>query len=201
MLRNPTYYWSKDVSFHLDGVSFVYKLNPLSDARHARGGVGQQGPWWWKTSSFHGGYCLWKRRYTSRAICENKCRLFWPCLYDATSPTIFQIPVKAPNDSKIFVLDNDSSQTSAKTRAALEQLCITMQRIPPQSPDLNPIENMFHEMTTITKLAAKQNNVQHQILNEFVSFVKFTVWATSESYVGKTILNMPKRLKEIYKGE
>ena len=41
MLRNPTYYWSKDVSFYLDGVSFVYKLNLLSDARHAQGGVGR----------------------------------------------------------------------------------------------------------------------------------------------------------------
>ena len=60
---------------------------------------------------------------------------------------------------------------------------------------------MFHEVTTMKKLAAKQNNVQHQALNEFVSFVKFTVWATSKSYIDKTILNMPKRLKEIYKGE
>ena len=103
---------------------------------------------------------------------------------------MFQIPVKAPNDSKIFVVDNDSLQTSAKTRAVLEQLCITMQKIPSRSPDLNPIENMFHEVKTMTKLATKQNNVQHQALNEFVSFVKFAIWATSKSYIDKTILNM-----------
>ena len=42
MLRNPTCYWSKDVSFYLDGVSFVSKLNPLSDAQHAQIEVGRK---------------------------------------------------------------------------------------------------------------------------------------------------------------
>ena len=91
----------------------------------------------------------------------------------------FEIAGKTPNDSKTFVIENDASQTSAKVRAVMEQSGVTLQTIPPRSPDLNPIENKFHEVRKRMKLAGKPNNVQHQTWDEFVSFVKFTFSATS----------------------
>lgn len=53
-------------------------------------------------------------------------------------PTLFETAGKEEGDQKIFVMDNDHSQTSAKAKAAFAQLGFTMQRIPPRSPDLNP---------------------------------------------------------------
>ena len=57
---------------------------------------------------------------------------------------LFEIAGKEEDDRKIFVMDNDPSQTSAKARAVLTEMGYTMQKIPPRSPDLNPIENIFH---------------------------------------------------------
>ena len=44
----------------------------------------------------------------------------------------------------IFVVDNDPCQTSRKTMSAINQIECELQQIPARSPDLNPIENVFH---------------------------------------------------------
>jgi len=43
---------------------------------------------------------------------------------------------------RLFVMDNDHSQTSCKL--GLEEIEGSFHEIPPRSPDLNPIENIFH---------------------------------------------------------
>ena len=45
---------------------------------------------------------------------------------------------------KWFVMDNDPSQTSKAARKAINDSEETLFEIPPRSPDLNPIENLFH---------------------------------------------------------
>ena len=48
-----------------------------------------------------------------------------------------------PN-SRIFIQDGDPSQNSAVARKALNRIGAKLFSIPPRSPDLNPIENVFH---------------------------------------------------------
>ena len=43
-----------------------------------------------------------------------------------------------------FVMDNDPSQRSKAARKAINDSGATLFEIPPRSPDLNPIENLFH---------------------------------------------------------
>ena len=45
---------------------------------------------------------------------------------------------------KIFVMDNDPSQTSAMAMKAIGDQGAQLFCIPARSPDLNPIENVFH---------------------------------------------------------
>ncbi|CAB4014173.1 Transposable element Tcb1 transposase [Paramuricea clavata] len=45
---------------------------------------------------------------------------------------------------RLLVMDNDPCQTSKKAMLALTQIECDLHRIPPRSPDINPIENMFH---------------------------------------------------------
>lgn len=211
MKKKTTDYWGKDVSFYLDGVSFVFKSNPLSDARKAQGRV------WRKRSEglqittkgskdLAGG----KRIHFIVAIAFGKGVIlaeqyekmnaeYFASFIRRNFPNLFEIAGKGAHDAKVFVMDNDPSQTSAKARVAMEELGVTMQKIPPRSPDLNPIENMFHEVRKRLKLAAKQNNVEHQTWEEFVNSVKFHIWSTPKSYINKTILSMPKRMEEICK--
>ena len=189
----------------MDGVFFVYKSN---DARQAQGRVGRKRSEGLqittKGSKDLGGG---KRLHFMVAIAYGKGVIlaeqyvkinaeFFYLFIRRNLPKLSEISVKAPNDSKIFIMDNDPSQTSAKTRAVMEQLSITMQKKPQWFSDLNPVKSIFHEVAKRMKLPAKQN-VQHQTWTDFVSFVKFIIWTTSKTYIDKTILNMPKRLEDI----
>ena len=57
---------------------------------------------------------------------------------------LFEIAGKEEERREIFVMDNDSSQTSTKEMGTIADMSYTMQKIPARSPDLNPIENVFH---------------------------------------------------------
>ena len=45
---------------------------------------------------------------------------------------------------KVFVMDNDPSQRSKAATKAINNVGETLFAIPARSPDLNPIENLFH---------------------------------------------------------
>ena len=48
------------------------------------------------------------------------------------------------NGRRLFLMDNDPSQTSKVAMDALVEIEAEFHEIPPRSPDLNPIENIFH---------------------------------------------------------
>ena len=56
------------------------------------------------------------------------------------------------NARRLFTMDNDPSQTSKAAKSALEDIQAQMQEISPRSPDLNPIENIFHLVKTVKTL-------------------------------------------------
>ena len=71
--------------------------------------------------------------------------------------------------------------------------------IPARSPDLNPIENIFH----IVKRRLRQDALDQQITQEdFAAFsarVKTTLETIPIDVVDRTILSMGKRINEIIK--
>ncbi len=48
-----------------------------------------------------------------------------------------------------FMQDNDPKHTSGKAQSFFESTGITWWRTPPESPDCNPIENLWHEISTV----------------------------------------------------
>ena len=58
---------------------------------------------------------------------------------------------------KLFVMDNDPCQTSKKVLSALMQIKCDLHQIPLRSPDLNPIENVFHLVKKIEREAIHFN--------------------------------------------
>ena len=42
--------------------------------------------------------------------------------------------------------DNDPKHTSIKAREIMEELNVNWWKTPPESPDMNPIENIWHEL-------------------------------------------------------
>lgn len=98
-------------------------------------------------------------------------------------------------------MDNDPSQTSGKSKAAMAGFGVLMEKIPPRSPDLYPIENVFNIVRQRIQAKVKQEQITHQTWDEFVSMVKQTIWSTPRDYIDKTISSMPKRLKQIVEGK
>lgn len=66
----------------------------------------------------------------------------------------FLCPTLKPGD--IVVLDNLSSHKVAGVREAIESVGAALHPLPPYSPDLNPIENLFAKLKTLLRKAARR---------------------------------------------
>jgi transposase len=64
----------------------------------------------------------------------------------------FLAPVLRPGD--VLVMDNLSSHKVAGVREAVEAAGATLRYLPPYSPDLNPIEQVFAKLKTLLRAAA-----------------------------------------------
>ena len=62
------------------------------------------------------------------------------------------VPTLAPGD--IVILDNLPPHKTLAVRAAIEAAGATLQRLPPYSPDLNPIEKAFAKLKALLRKAA-----------------------------------------------
>ena len=75
--------------------------------------------------------------------------------------------------SKMFIQDGYPSQNSALARAGLRRVGAKLLAIPPRSPDLNPIENIFHIVQRILEADAikHMNNFQHALWKHSKSLI------------------------------
>ena len=93
-------------------------------------------------------------------------------------------------------MDNDPSQTSKKSLSALSDIECELHEIPPHSPDLNPIENVFH----LVKKSFKREAINKKMRESFVEF-RARVFRCFESLdvamIDRTIESMPKRIEKI----
>ena len=63
------------------------------------------------------------------------------------------------NDRRLFLWHNDPSQTSKAARKAMENIEAEFHKILARSPDLNPIENVFHLVEKGLENEAIANNI------------------------------------------
>ena len=149
-------FWKHEISFYLDGVSFVHKYNPQS------GGASNRARVWRKKEEglqvtakgckqLGGG----RRVHLIVAIAYSK-GVILKVPYEKMNGTFFAAFVREhlditfakagpkTNGRRLFIMDNDPSQRSRAAQMALEDMESEFQEIPPRSPDLNPIENIFH---------------------------------------------------------
>ena len=99
---------------------------------------------------------------------------------------------------RLFVMDNDPCQTSKKAMLALAQIECELHRIPPRSPDINPIENIFHLVKKMLQKEAIEHNITKESFNAFKTRVLCCLDTFKISTIDKTIESMPKRIEEIW---
>ena len=96
-------------------------------------------------------------------------------------------------------MDSCPCQTSVKAKRALQSIKAEMQIIPARSPDLNPMENVFHFLRTRLEKEVKEKNITRETWDDFVARVKRNISFLPIDYINKTIESMPKRDRISYK--
>ena len=96
--------------------------------------------------------------------------------------------------SNLFEQDNDPSQSSAVARNAMEALGYSYLKIPARSPDLNPIENIFHHVNKELRESALTKYIKKESYDEFVACCQKTLMDFPMEQIDKTIESMHKSL-------
>ena len=95
--------------------------------------------------------------------------------------------------AKLFVMDNDPSQNSKAAREAIYQIRATLVKIPARSPDLNPIENIFHNVKRELHQQALDNRIKKETFRDFLERIKKTLFSYDRSVINRTIATIPKQ--------
>ena len=103
-----------------------------------------------------------------------------------------------PN-SRIFIQDGDPSQNSAVARKALNRIGAKLFSIPPRSPDLNPIENVFHLVKWSLAREPKEKKITYESVEQYSERIKNTFMTLDWAAIDKIISTMPKHTNAIRK--
>ena len=140
MNRNPDF-WKSEISFYLDGVSFVHKYNPKSGAASNRARVWRKRQEGLKVTGKGSKDFLVAIAYGKGVILkvpyEKMTGEFFVTFIREHFNLIFAKAGPKADGRRLFVMDNDPSQTSRIAKLALEEIEGSFHEIPPWSPDLN----------------------------------------------------------------
>jgi transposase len=196
-----------NISFYLDGVSFVFKRQPMHEASLPKGKVWRSRREGLQLTSkgskdLPGG----KRLQFLVAIAFNK-GVVLAKQYEHMSGKYFSDFIKTDlsklftgqTEQKWFVMDNDPSQTSKAARKAMNESGATLFAIPPRSPDLNPIENLFHIVKNQLDKQALSEAIHQETWQQFTARVHKTILQTPITFINNLLLSMPKRIYAVIK--
>ena len=107
-------------------------------------------------------------------------------------PRIF--PTSANRKGKLFLQDGDPSQNSKKAKDAMHSVGARKFSIPPRSPDLNPIENIFNQVKRKLSSDAIERNIEQESFKKFSERVKKTIDNFPTDIIDRTIESMDKRI-------
>ena len=103
----------------------------------------------------------------------------------------------ADKDSTTWVQDGDPSQNSRMARDAMREVKSNLLSIPARSPDINPIENIFHIVNRSLQKDAIDKRIQREKIEDFQQRVVSALHAIPTAIIDKTIASMAGRLKKI----
>ena len=211
--RDNPRFWTREVAFYLDGVSFVYKTNPMSAAMTPKARV-----WRRKSEGLHitskgskdlaGG----KRLHVMVAIAHGKGVILNEP-YEKMNGQFFANFIRQHfnlcfgragpkrDGKRLFVMDNDPSQVSKLAMNALREIECELCKIPSRSPDLNPCESIFHLVKDSLDNEAIERSINKESFEDFRRRVLRNLSEMHTAVIDRTIESMPTRIKLIIQGK
>ena len=206
----PKTFWTEGIAFYLDGASFIHKRNPFDQARAPRGMAwrkpGQGLDFGFTGKGSHEGTGGSVAHFIA-AIAYGKGVIVAEQYFGRIDAKKFSAFVKehfasmfkkSPNPKgKLFLQDGDPSQNSAKARTAWDAVGARKFSIPPRSPDLNPIENVFKSVKARLHEDALEKRIEREDFEEFSARVKATLESTPVDLVDNVIGSMNERIDKV----
>lgn len=207
-------FWKTGISFYLDGVSWAHKTNPAESARTMRTRT------WKKRGEGLSFNCTAKGK--KEGVGGKVARFIVSIGYGVGVVQVEHLPAtlngnlfanfirdkfndifsKSANpQAKLFLQDGDPSQNSAVARKAMAAVGCELFKIPARSPDINPIENIFHLVNKELRNNALEQNITKETYPEFVERCKQTLLAFPLETINKTIASMDKRMDLVIKAK
>ena len=203
-------FWKRGISIYLDGVGFEWKSNPCKsvpgtrtmgwrkvtqglDYNHTAKGKkeGKKNAYYYVGISYNKGVVVCKA-YTGRMNAEKYERVIVPAIVKGMTNSVNPI-------AKRLLQDNCSIMNAQSVVEALEENGIIRFKIPPRSPDINCIENVFHAMRKAIQKDAVRRNIQKESFKQFQARCARIIRAFDVSYINKVISSMPKRIELVKK--
>ena len=94
-------------------------------------------------------------------------------------------------DGHKFMQDNDPKHTANNTKQWLKDKSINWWKTPAESPDLNPIENLWHELKEFIRREAKPKT-KDELIDGIQQFWATVDQATCSKYIGHLRKVIPK---------
>ena len=205
--------WTEGISFYLDGVGFAHKTNPRDEAMALKGMA-----WRRKCEGLERGYTAKGKKegvngrtakyivciaFGKGVICCHRYQEMNGQFFSQFILENFPLIFSKSNSPyvKRFLQDGDPSQNSKLARDAMKEVGATVFPIPPRSPDINPIENVFNVVRAKLHEEAITKNISSETYEEFCDRVEQTLLNFDKSVIDKTILSMNERMDLIIKGK
>lgn len=203
---HPRNIWTEGIAFNLDGVNFVHKTRPTEQSRCPK-----KKTWRRRKEGLKAG-CLAKGQKAGSGanivrmmvaiaykkgiiICEEYEKLNGAYFADFVRRNFVGMFGAADKDHvKYFLQDGDRSQNSKVALEALKRVKAEVFHIPAKSPDLNPIENVFHLANRELKDSSKRIKIGFKSRENFVRRIRRSLHSVPLSTIDKTIASMDKRV-------
>lgn len=208
---NTPRFWCGGIAMYVDGVGFEYKSNPYEHAKS----LGAK-EWRMSSEGLHMN-CTAKGAKEGKTMCkfmvgmsfdkgvvmcvpltEKMCGNYYARLIRDEFHVALE---RCEKPGKRILQDGDPSQNSKAARNELRRQHILLFAIPPRSPDLNPIENLFNQIRRSIKEQALQKRLERETKEQFILRVQELLFNFDKDRVNNLILSMPKRVNMVMKKE
>ena len=195
-------FWKKYISMYIDGVGFQFKTRPLDQARAPSSrewrlrSEGLKVTMKGQKEGSHNANFMVGISYRKGVVAVQQ--YFGPITGKKCAKITNETLAPAIEDRARRILqDGCPRQNSKASLTAFDQNNIKVFKIPARSPDLNPIENLFHTIKKELRRQALEDKIEHENFEEFSERVKQTLLNFPARDIDKIIDSMKKRVDDI----